>query len=160
MNKILKLTELQETTQSLHDLNKRIVLVGGCFDILHQGHIRFLDAAKKQGDVVILMLESDAAIRKRKGSGRPVNTQAHRASILAALASVDLILLLPDHMTDAQYDTVVLVIKPAIIATTKGDAGRNHKERQAARVDADVIDVIERLPAFASSALAQKLSKI
>ena len=63
----------------------KIVLVGGCFDILHLGHVVFLEKAKKEGDVLVVLLESDEKVRFLKGKGRPVHTQSERAEILSAL---------------------------------------------------------------------------
>ena len=79
-----------------------VVLVGGCFDILHIGHIRFLKAARKQGDSLVVALESDEFIRLQKRR-EPFHTQAERAEILAALRSVDTVILLPLLSTDEDY---------------------------------------------------------
>ncbi len=157
MNKILSATQLDDVVKKLHREQKQIVLVGGCFDILHRGHIDFLQRAKERGDCLLVLLESDTSIKKRKGEKRPVHKQDIRASILAALPTVDYIVHLPSEMSDADYDTVVLTIKPAIIATTKGDPGRKHKLRQAQLTGARVVDVIDRVPAFATSKLAEQI---
>jgi len=155
--KIITITEIENIAKQLHSQRKKIVLAGGCFDILHQGHINFLAAAKTQGDILVVLLESDASVHKRKGDKRPIHSQEDRAKILASLAAVDYIVLLPTLKTDQKYDTVVLQLKPAIIATTRGDPGKSHKERQAERIKATVIDVIDRLPAYASSSLAKNI---
>jgi rfaE bifunctional protein nucleotidyltransferase chain/domain len=125
--------------------NKTIVLVGGCFDILHPGHIAFLTAAKKIGDILILLLESDQAVTKRKGKGRPINNAAIRSQNLLKQTPVDIIIKLSFPFKDADYDSLVSAIKPAIIATTKGDPFLSHKIRQAEKNDAQVVEVIERL---------------
>lgn len=155
MNKIYRLDTVDQIPTLPKFPNKCIVVVGGCFDILHKGHIAFLEEAKKQGDLLVVLLESDARIKQSKGANRPVNTQSVRAGILATLSSVDIVVSLPDRMDDTSYDTVVLGIKPAIIATTKGDPGIHHKMRQAESVNGQVREVIERLPDHASSALAR-----
>lgn len=160
MNKLLSLENIPETVSSLHDQQKKIVLVGGGFDILHRGHLTFLSKAKKQADILVVLLESDETIRKHKGDKRPVNIQAHRASVLAALPAVDFIVLLPHCLTDQEYDDIVLIVKPAIIATTKGDPGRRHKERQVGFLHAEVVDVTPRLSDFASSFLAEKITDL
>lgn len=108
---------------------KKIVLVGGCFDILHIGHITFLEKAKKEGDILIVLLESDESIKKSKGEGRPINNVVDRATILSSLKFVDFVVILPE-MEDHEYDELVERIKPDIIATTKGDKGIAHKIRQ------------------------------
>lgn len=130
---------------------KQVVLAGGCFDLLHNGHISFLKKAKEEGDFLIVLLESDVMIKKRKGKDRPVETQQTRATKLSNLDTVDLIILLPDKMENNDYDKLVSDLKPAIIATTQGDPGRHHKERQANLVRAEVKDVITRLPEYSTT---------
>jgi D-beta-D-heptose 7-phosphate kinase/D-beta-D-heptose 1-phosphate adenosyltransferase len=141
MGQIVNLEEIKTLAENFHNQNKQIVLAGGCFDLLHIGHITFLEKAKQEGDVLIIMLESDESITQTKGSNRPINTQTDRARILAALSTVDVVLLLSPRMTNTHYDTLVFAIKPAIIATTKGDDNRHFKEKQAEKVGAHVIDV-------------------
>ena len=141
MNKILTIEQITKISSKLHEQNKHVVLVGGCFDILHIGHIVFLEEAKKHGDILVALLESDKTIIAIKGNKRPFNSQEDRAKILAALAVVDYVILLEQDMDDKIYDDLVFALKPAIIATTSGDINRHHKERQAKSVGAKVIDV-------------------
>ena len=122
-------------------MNKKIVLVGGCFDILHYGHVSFLTAAKKLGDVLIVLLESDENVKRRKGSNRPIHTETQRKEILEALTVVDQVMMLPTMTTDADYQKLVEDIKPAVIAITEGDPYKDHKERQATSVGATVIEI-------------------
>ena len=68
---------------------KRIVFTNGVFDLLHPGHLRYLQAARRHGDLLIVGLNSDASVRRNKGPGRPVNSEAERAEVLEALACVD-----------------------------------------------------------------------
>jgi D-beta-D-heptose 7-phosphate kinase/D-beta-D-heptose 1-phosphate adenosyltransferase len=68
---------------------RRIVMTNGCFDILHRGHITFLNTAKSLGDVLVVGLNSDAGVRRLKGAGRPINDLEDRAHVLAALSAVD-----------------------------------------------------------------------
>lgn len=145
MNKIVSTEKAIEIANQLNKNNKRIVLVGGCFDILHVGHIRFLQGARQQGDMVMVLLEDDESIRKRKGEGRPISSQKERAEILAALSSTDYIVLLPHLKTDGEYDMLTQSIKPDIIATTKNDEHRRHKDRQAKLLGIPVVEVIDRV---------------
>lgn len=156
MKKIITLTEGRKLTQELKRQQKRIVLAGGCFDLLHKGHLAFLNQAKQRGDHLIILLESDAMIRKRKGPDRPKETQDRRAHNLAAEIAVDSILLLPSFMENSDYDNLVSELKPAIIATTKGDPLRFHKERQAKMIGAEVVDVIDRLSTYSTTGQIQK----
>jgi rfaE bifunctional protein nucleotidyltransferase chain/domain len=133
-------------------------LAGGCFDILHIGHIQFLEKAKKYGDHIMLLLESDQTVKRLKGENRPINTQQNRAKVLAALSAVDSVCILPPLNTNKEYDTLVLRLKPAIIATTTGDLYRKQKEKQAKRIGGKVIS-ISYVKDQSSSRLAQLLSK-
>ena len=84
-------------------MKKITVLAGGCFDVLHPGHIVFLEKAKKAGDYLVVLLESDKKIRKLKGKGRPVHSQKERAEILSALKSVDSVVCLPYMENDFKW---------------------------------------------------------
>ena len=145
MNKILSPDQVSKIAQTLHKQNKSIILAGGCFDILHIGHITFLEKAKKQGDILILFVENDETIHKQKGPDRPFNSQHDRATILAHLTMVDYVIPLPAFTDNIEYDDLVKQIKPAIIATTVGDPARKHKERQAKLVGGRVVDVVPEL---------------
>lgn len=138
-------------------MEKKIVLVGGCFDILHIGHIRFLKEAKKLGDTLIVLLESDQNIKKMKGGGRPVNSQKFRAEILEALRDVDSVILLPEIMTDKDYDDLVKKIKPDFIAVTKGDQGLQNKKRSAETVGAKVVEVIDLMVDYSTNKIIKSL---
>lgn len=106
---------------------KRTVLVGGCFDILHPGHVIFLQKAKKEGDLLIVLLESDEKIKVLKGDVRPLHTQIDRAKVLAGVKFVDFIILLPYLKTKSGYDKVVKKISPNVIAATYGINEVHHK---------------------------------
>ena len=160
MNKILSIEDAVQLANQLQQQNKKIVLAGGCFDLLHIGHITFLEEAKKQGNILIIMLESDATITATKGKNRPINSQKIRAKILAALAAVDFIILLEPHMSNADYGTLVFSLKPAIIATTAGDSNRSYKERQAKQIGAKVIDVTPQIADKSTTKLVELLNEL
>jgi rfaE bifunctional protein nucleotidyltransferase chain/domain len=75
---------------------KRIVFTNGVFDILHPGHVRYLQAARRHGDLLIVGLNSDASVRRNKGPSRPINPEQERAEVLAALACVDAVSIFDD----------------------------------------------------------------
>lgn len=157
MSKIFSQYEDLKPIEKISGEPSNIVLVGGCFDILHIGHINFLKAAKKQGHTLIVLLESDEAIQKYKGPKRPINQQKNRAEILAELKSVDFIILLKGVLTDKDYDALVKKIKPAIIATTAQDPHLIHKKRQAKLTGAKVVDVINPVKGTSTTKIAQLL---
>lgn len=117
---------------------KKIVLVGGCFDVLHPGHVIFLEKAKKCGDKLVVLLESDEKVKKLKGVKRPVHNQKERARVLSALKSVDHVVLLPTIEKEKQYDEIVRKIKPDIIAAVKGDPNARYHLRSAKKVGAKI----------------------
>jgi len=121
--------------------SKNKVLVGGCFDILHYGHIHFLKKAKSLGDYLIVALESDKNIKKMKGEKRPIHTQNQRREMLESLEFVDEVISLPDKMKDDDYFKLVGTVNPKIIAVTKGDPILSKKQKQAESIGAKVVEI-------------------
>jgi len=91
--KIFEREELKEKVRALKKAGKKIVLTNGCFDFLHIGHVRYLKAARAEGDVLVLGVNSDRSVRKIKGPRRPVVPENERAEVLASLACVDFVTL-------------------------------------------------------------------
>lgn len=145
MNNVISINRAIEISRQLKNKKKKIVLAGGCFDILHIGHITFLEKARAEGDVLIILLESDESIRKSKGKNRPINTLEDRAKILAALKSVDLVVKLPPIESNQEYDDLVEKIRPDIIATAIGDKAISHKKRQAKKLGIELKVVMKVL---------------
>lgn len=160
MGKIIKPEQASKIALELRKKNKSIVLAGGCFDLLHIGHITFFEKAKEAGDILFVFLESDETIKKSKGAARPINSQKDRAKILSALEIIDFVILLPTHMTNDEYDSLITNIKPAVLATTQGDTNRAHKERQAKLIDGKVIDVIQPVENQSTTRLINILEEI
>jgi rfaE bifunctional protein nucleotidyltransferase chain/domain len=152
-----RIVDSQELEKFLPGEGKgRIVLVGGCFDILHIGHVRFLSEAKGMGDYLIILLESDKKAKKLKGRNRPVFIQSERAEMLSALRSVDLIVLLPMMENDKDYLNLVMRIKPDVIAVTENDPNIEKKRRQAKEIGAE-LKIIPFTKTFSSSKLVKLL---
>jgi len=128
---------------------RNVVLVGGCFDLLHYGHHTFLKNAKAQGDSLIIALESDISIKVRKQK-TPIHTQMERAEVLSSLEYVDAVILLPYFNSDAEYQQLVEQVHPSVIAVTEGDKDRDKKQRQADGIGAKVIAVTRLMPRFAT----------
>ncbi len=152
MATIVNLQELETFLQ--REKKGTIVLAGGCFDILHIGHVRFLSEAKKMGDYLVVLLESDQKVRKLKGKSRPIFTQEIRAEMLSALNCVDLVVLLPTIENDSDYMSLVMKIKPNIIAITENDARIEKKRCQAETVGGE-LRVIPVIKTLSTSALAK-----
>ncbi len=145
MNKIVKIDEATKIARKLRDQGKTLVLGGGCFDIIHPGHLIYLEKAREQGDVLIVALESDSNVRRLKGDKRPVNNQQQRARQLTGLSFVDYIILLPPLVGYRQYFDITQKLSPHAIAITEGDLKQREKEIQAKEVGAKVISVVKRL---------------
>ena len=108
---IKTLEEIEALTQELKKRGKKIVFTNGCFDILHVGHVKYLEEAKSYGDVLILGLNSDESVSRLKGPTRPVNTEDDRAYILASLEAVDYVVKFYD---DTPYE-LIKAVQPHIL---------------------------------------------
>lgn len=91
--KINTLKELQTIVKTLKEAGKKVVFTNGCFDLLHQGHLKLFQSARAEGDILIVGLNSDSSVRKIKGPGRPVVPEEERAGILASLSLVDYVVI-------------------------------------------------------------------
>ena len=121
--------------------NKKIVLTGGVFDILHPGHIHFLKTAKLYGDKLFDLLESDENVKRIKGNDRPINGQFKRADALSSLPFIDYIFLLRNVTKSDEYDKLIVQIKPDYLALTKGDPGTDQRRKQCKIVGAQLLEV-------------------
>ncbi|MBU1711544.1 MAG: D-glycero-beta-D-manno-heptose 1-phosphate adenylyltransferase [Proteobacteria bacterium] len=111
MNKILTHEEIARETSRLKKAGKSIVFTNGCFDILHAGHVRYLAAARAEGDILVVGLNSDKSVQLIKDDKRPIVTQAQRGEVLSALSSVDFVTLFnePDPLK------LIQVVKPDVL---------------------------------------------
>jgi len=137
--------------------DRKTVLVGGCFDIFHFGHLTFLKKAKKVGDFLIIALESDEFIKEKKIRG-PIHNQGQRAEILASFSLVDAILMLPFLRSDEEYFEMTKKIKPRIVAITKGDPQKDKKEKQVKLSGGHLIEVSRLITDFSTSRIIKILS--
>lgn len=98
--------EIEKLAYKFHELGKKVVFTNGCFDILHAGHVKYLEVAKSYGDVLIVGVNADSSVRKLKGPTRPINNQDDRAYILASLESVDYVVIFEE---ETPYELIKLV---------------------------------------------------
>lgn len=146
-------TKISQIVSYAKNMGKSIVLVGGCFDILHIGHIRFLEEAKKFGDILVVLLESDKRVRKLKGNNRPFFNQKERSCVLSALSVVNYVISLPTTMTDKNYAALIVQLRPSIIAATANDPILACKKKQAEMIGGRVA-IIPYVKTYSSSKLA------
>jgi len=154
MSKIIKVDEIRIFKSKIK--NKKIVLAGGCFDVLHKGHEKFLRKAKKCDNILIILLEHDESVKQSKGKDRPVFSQMERAANLSRLNLVDFIILLSYPMSDLDYFNLTKLIEPDIIAVTKGDPFIKIKKEQAEAVGGGVVTVMDRDKRFSSTKIIRK----
>ncbi|MBI4058267.1 adenylyltransferase/cytidyltransferase family protein [Candidatus Gottesmanbacteria bacterium] len=153
MNKVIAYKDLSKLIKHLNYHRK--VLVGGVFDLLHLGHIRFLREAAQHG-FLLVALESDESVKKFKGTHRPFHTQVERAEMLSQLETVDFVILLPPFIQDADYFTFTQQVKPTIIAVTEGDPQLANKQKQAVSVGGQIV-VIPKIASPSTTQLAKLL---
>ena len=103
--------EIKSIVKSLRQKGKKIVFTNGCFDLLHIGHVKYLEVAKSMGDILIIGLNSDNSVRRLKGDSRPINTQYDRAYILSALECVDYVVVFEE---DTPYE-LIKIVQPDIL---------------------------------------------
>ncbi len=114
MGQVLRRENVAQFVENLHKSGKTVVVTNGCFDILHVGHIRYLQKTKSFADYLIVLLNSDKSVRAIKGDSRPINNENDRAEILCALSCVDYVVLFDEDSPRNLLDE----IKPDVY--TKG----------------------------------------
>jgi rfaE bifunctional protein nucleotidyltransferase chain/domain len=110
-NKLIPYSQIEEQSRTLHKEGKRIVFTNGCFDILHAGHVLYLQKAKAMGEVLVLGLNSDASVARLKGNTRPIVNEAERCIVLGGLEAVDYIVIF-DEDTPLE---LIIKVRPDVL---------------------------------------------
>ncbi|MDQ3626423.1 MAG: adenylyltransferase/cytidyltransferase family protein [Verrucomicrobiota bacterium] len=110
--KIVALDELARISGTLRAAGKKLVLTNGCFDLLHVGHVRYLAAARTLGDALAVAVNGDASVQALKGRGRPLNRENDRVEVVAALESVDHVVV----FAEVRVTGVIEAVRPAVYA--------------------------------------------
>ena len=156
-SKIIPLEQLQRHTAEIRAAGKTLVATNGCFDILHVGHVRYLQAARALGDYLLVGVNGDASTRELKGAGRPINNENDRAEVLAALAAVDLVTIFPEVRA-----TRFLELAQPSIYVKGGDYtvdSLNDSERKLLEQVGTEIRIIPFEKGYSTSSLLAKLTK-
>jgi len=148
---IKTLSEITVLSEELKTRNKKIIFTNGCFDILHAGHVRYLETAKSYGDVLILGLNSDRSVTALKGEGRPINIQMDRAYILAALEAVDYVVVFDE---DTPYD-LIKAVKPHVLVK-----GGDYEGKEVVGQDiADELKLVQFVDGKSTTRTIEKIQK-
>jgi D-glycero-beta-D-manno-heptose 1-phosphate adenylyltransferase len=154
-SKILSLSELTQRANEIEQAGQKLVLTNGCFDLLHVGHVRYLEEARRLGDLLVVAVNSDQSVRSLKGEGRPLNSAADRAEILAALACVDYVTI----FSAPRVTAVIEALRPAIYVKG-GDYtadSLNPEEVAALKKVGAEIRTVALVPGKSTSALIERL---
>jgi D-glycero-beta-D-manno-heptose 1-phosphate adenylyltransferase len=157
-DKIIAWGDLPAWREQFRASGKKLVVTNGCFDILHLGHVTYLENARNFGDALLLGVNSDAAVRGLKGAGRPVNSETDRASVLAALQSVDGVCI----FTDTTATRFLAAAQPDIYVKG-GDytlESLNQNERRAVESAGGKIVLVPFVPGKSTTGLLEKISKL
>jgi rfaE bifunctional protein nucleotidyltransferase chain/domain len=156
--KILTWDRLAEWRAGMRASGRKLVVTNGCFDLLHRGHVTYLEAARNQGDALLVGVNADASVRELKGAGRPVNEENDRAFVLAALAAVDGVCIFPDR-TALRFLTEV---KPDVYVKG-GDYTIdtiNQEERRLVEGLGGRVVVLAGVPGKSTTGLLEKIARL
>ncbi|HHY87114.1 MAG TPA: adenylyltransferase/cytidyltransferase family protein [Verrucomicrobia bacterium] len=156
--KILSWDALPGWRAALRQSGKTLVVTNGCFDLLHAGHVTYLEQARNQGDALLVGLNGDEAVRELKGADRPVNTEDDRAIVLAALESVTAVCIFRERTA-----TRFLSIAQPDIYVKGGDYTLdtlNPEERRTVESCGGVIRILPVVPGKSTTALLRKLARL
>ncbi len=157
-DKIIAWDKLAAWRATFRATGKKLVVTNGCFDILHLGHVSYLESARNLGDALLVGINGDAATRQLKGPGRPVNSEADRAAVLAALASVDGVCIFADKTA-----TEFLSAARPDIYVKGGDYTPdtlNHAERRSVESAGGKIVILPLVPGKSTTAMLEKISRL
>jgi D-beta-D-heptose 7-phosphate kinase/D-beta-D-heptose 1-phosphate adenosyltransferase len=156
--KIIAWDKLPEWRAALRRSGRKLVVTNGCFDVLHLGHVTYLETAGNFGDALLVGVNADVAVRGLKGAGRPVNSEADRAAVLAALQSVDGVCI----FTDTTATKFLTAAQPDIYVKG-GDYTLdtlNQDERRAVELAGGKIVLVPFVPGKSTTELLEKISRL
>lgn len=157
-DKIIAWEQLPAWREQLRSGGRQLVVTNGCFDLLHRGHVAYLEGARALGDVLLVGVNSDASVRELKGPDRPVNNEADRAFVLAALESVDGVCVFTDKTAMRFLETA----KPDIYAKG-GDYTVdtiNQEERRLIEGQGGRVAILPGVAGKSTTSLLAKIAKL
>lgn len=153
MSKLLTLDEALAVRRNMTVGQKRLILTNGCFDLLHLGHARFLQAARELGDCLIVGLNSDRSVRLCKGLPRPLRPEVERAELLAALSAVDFVVIFDEPTAEG----LVATLQPDIYAKGGDYSPEELPEAQAVAAYGGRVRILPFVPGHSTTHLIQRI---
>lgn len=153
--KIVSLDEIEKISKSAREKHRTIVTSNGCFDILHSGHVEYLEGASKLGDILIIGINSDSSVKKIKGNDRPVNSEKDRASIMASLGFVDYCVIFNE---DTPVE-LLKIIKPDIHVKGGDYNADDIIEKKTVEENGGIIKILPLVQGYSTTGILKRLSK-
>ncbi len=153
-SKVKQRQELTTLLQSCREAGKRIVFTNGCFDLMHVGHTRYLQAAKDLGDVLVVAVNSDESVKSLdKGPDRPIVPEAQRAEVVAALGVVDYVIL----FNEADPQDLIAALQPDILVKGGDWAAKRIAGREIVEARGGIVRTIPLVPGMSTTSLLKRI---
>ncbi len=153
-SKVKQRQELTTLLQSCREAGKRIVFTNGCFDLMHVGHTRYLQAAKDLGDVLVVAVNSDESVKSLdKGPDRPIVPEAQRAEVVAALGVVDYVIL----FDEADPQDLIAALRPDILVKGGDWAAKRIAGREIVEARGGIVRTIPLVPGMSTTSLLKRI---
>lgn len=150
--------ELIERVAQAKAAGKKIVIVSGVFDLLHDAHKEYLKLAKQQGDFLIVLLESDQRTKEMKGEGRPIWNQEKRKEEIEKLGIADEVLILPPEFKNPlRYEEIVILLTPDVYAESSNSVALDHKEALMHKYGGKLVVVLQEIPGVSTTSTLAKM---
>lgn len=155
VSKIISVQQAAEEVDRLRGSGRELVFTNGCFDLLHVGHVRYLQAARERGDALLVAVNGDVSVRALKGPSRPINAEADRVEVLAALACVEYVTL----FHTPRVTELIRAVRPSVYVKG-GDYtldSLDPEEREALREVGSRVEIVALVPGKSTTAVIHKL---
>lgn len=151
----MTLTDARAIVERLRSSGRRVVFTNGVFDLLHPGHIRYLQKARALGDALIVGVNSDRSVRSNKGAGRPITPEAERAELLEALSAVDAVVIFDEDTPQA----IVSALQPDVLVKGADWAENAIVGRDVVEARGGIVVRMEIEPGYSTTAIIDKIQK-
>ncbi|MDE6983594.1 MAG: D-glycero-beta-D-manno-heptose 1-phosphate adenylyltransferase [Lachnospiraceae bacterium] len=155
-NKIITQKQLGEEIQRARQEGKTVVSTSGCFDILHAGHVTYLEEAKARGDILVVLLNADSSVRALKGSTRPIVPEMERAVVIAGLESVDYVCIFSEQTPCAIIDS----LQPDVVIKGGDYAGKQIPEMDSVAAYGGRVEYVDVVDGCSTTNIVEKIRRM